>query len=271
MLRPLELIQQVPEQPTDKPPLLFIHGAWHGAWCWKPHFIPYFAERGYPVYALSLRGHGESWLDDSLRFVGTRHYIEDVNQVVREVRRQHTVRPIVIGHSLGGYVIQKYLEDYAVPGAVLLATLPVTGFLPSMLRLTRRHPLMMLKVLLQMRAYPMVETAALAHAHFFSESMPRETVARYHAQMQDESIRIAMETTIFNLPNPKRVRRVPMLVVAAEDDAVFTVPEEAATARVYNADLEIIPDLAHDAMLDANWRAAADCIEGWLISILETQ
>ena len=27
--------------------LLFVHGAWHGAWCWAEHFLDFFAAQGY--------------------------------------------------------------------------------------------------------------------------------------------------------------------------------------------------------------------------------
>ncbi len=45
------------------PPLLFIHGAWHGAWCWDEHFLDFFANNGFHAVALSLRGHGNSPTD----------------------------------------------------------------------------------------------------------------------------------------------------------------------------------------------------------------
>ena len=46
---------------ADHPvPLLFVHGAWHAAWCWDEHFLGYFADRGYRAVALSFRGHGDS-------------------------------------------------------------------------------------------------------------------------------------------------------------------------------------------------------------------
>src|ERR1700756_2747040 len=38
-------------------PLLFVHGGWHGAWCWDDHFLDFFAAAGYRAVALSLRGH----------------------------------------------------------------------------------------------------------------------------------------------------------------------------------------------------------------------
>jgi hypothetical protein len=39
----------------DKPALLFLHGSFHGAWCWAEHFLPYFCEMGYPAIALNWR------------------------------------------------------------------------------------------------------------------------------------------------------------------------------------------------------------------------
>ncbi|MCA9946237.1 MAG: alpha/beta fold hydrolase, partial [Anaerolineales bacterium] len=64
----LELLVHEPTQKAKNTPLLFIHGAWHGAWCWEEHFLPYFAERGYAVYAPSLRGHGQSSGQERLRW-----------------------------------------------------------------------------------------------------------------------------------------------------------------------------------------------------------
>ena len=56
----LEVRTRLPARATRKPPLLFIHGGYCDAWCWEPYFLPWFAARGYPAHALSLRGHGAS-------------------------------------------------------------------------------------------------------------------------------------------------------------------------------------------------------------------
>ncbi len=34
-------------------PLLFVHGGWHGAWCWDEYFLDFFAAKGYRVLAVS--------------------------------------------------------------------------------------------------------------------------------------------------------------------------------------------------------------------------
>ncbi|HZG68660.1 MAG TPA: alpha/beta fold hydrolase, partial [Herpetosiphonaceae bacterium] len=63
----LELISKQPRSQARSSPVLFVHGAWHGAWCWAEHFLDYFAERGYGAHALSLRGHGGSAGHERLR------------------------------------------------------------------------------------------------------------------------------------------------------------------------------------------------------------
>ena len=51
----LEIIHRSPAEPTQKPPILCIHGAYHAAWCWEENFLPHFAALGYETAAVSLR------------------------------------------------------------------------------------------------------------------------------------------------------------------------------------------------------------------------
>ena len=48
-----ELLSMLPEVDTGKPPLLFVHGLAHGAWCFAEHWLPAAAEHGFPAYAVS--------------------------------------------------------------------------------------------------------------------------------------------------------------------------------------------------------------------------
>lgn len=84
------------------PPLLLLHGgAAHAHW-WD-HIAPTFA-RNYRVVALDLRGHGESgWLVPPAYEV--EDYVADVGEVIAAL---HLVHPVVIGHSLGGFVAMAY-------------------------------------------------------------------------------------------------------------------------------------------------------------------
>src|SRR5262245_7923152 len=75
-----------------KTPLLFVHGGYCDAWCWEPFFLPWFAAQGYPAYALSLRGHGESGGYGSLFVAGLDDYAADVERVIAQI----DVMPVLI-------------------------------------------------------------------------------------------------------------------------------------------------------------------------------
>lgn len=256
----LEVISLEPEERRFKTPLLFVHGAWHGAWCWAEHFFPYFAGQGYAVHALSLRGHGNSSGRERLRWARVRDYVADVH----EIAGQLPAKPILIAHSMGGYVTQKYLEKYEVPAAVLLATVPSSGVLRTTLNIARHYPAAFVKLNLKLSLYPLMETEERAKALLFSADMPLELVHRYHKQIQDESYLGFLDMLVLNLPRPKKVRLTPMLILGGADDAIFTTNEIKRTAAAYKAESEIFPKMAHDMMLEANWMGVADRISGWL-------
>lgn len=254
----LEILDVGASTATHETPLLFVHGTSHAAWCWDEHFLPYFAEHGYRAVALSLRGHGRSLGDHSMPRVTLSDFAEDLRAVVRTLGTS----PVLIGHSLGGFVIAKYLERYDARGAVLAASAPPRGSWGTLARALRQHPGVMLRTLLSGRLGPDFSTPELARSWFFSPDMPDEVVVRYAMRLQQESDR-ALIDCLFR--GPVRVRRVvPMLVLAAEHDFVFSARATAATARVYGAEWQLIPNLAHDVMLDTRWRAAADAVRLWL-------
>lgn len=258
----LELLRYIPEAP-HKQPLLFIHGAWHGAWCWEDYFLPYFQQHGFAAYAMSLRGHGNS-TPQNLRWVSIWDYVADVRQQVEVIEQETQRSPILIGHSMGGYIVQKYLERYDAPGAVLLASIPVVGALPFFIRFALRYPLVFLKASVMMKGYPLVENPRRAHRLFFSPEMPFEQVEAYHARVQDESFRVVFDAAFFNRPKPKRVRTTQVLILAAEDDHVFTVKEQIRTAQAYQTEAVILPNTAHDVMLEPTWEVAAERIRAFV-------
>lgn len=254
----LEVISKHPREKIHAMPLLFVHGAWHGAWCWE-NFLPYFAEHGYEVHAISLRGHGNSEGREGLRWYNTDGYVADLRQVMSSLNPS----PVLIGHSMGGYVVQKHLETQNAPAGVLLASVPTVGIVGMFLRWFKRHPISILKTILLLNPWYMVSTPALAKDMFFSDGYPDEKFLEYYAHIQPESTMMAVEMSILRLPHPKKVR-TPLLVIGAANDRIFTVAEQRKTARAYNTEVTLYPDMAHDMMLEPNWRAVADQILSWL-------
>ena len=251
----LELIHEAPKCQPHATPLLFVHGKWHAAWCWAEHFLPYFAEHGYISYALSLRGHGESEGHERLRWTSIADYVADVTQVADLMNTS----PVIIGHSMGGFVTQKYLEIHPAPAAVLLTSLPPSGLWSGMWQIFRRHPGVVLETLITQRFTPAVRTPALVREFLFSAEMPAEKVAAYHRRLQDESFRAGLDELGLNLVRPKRIR-TPLLVIGAQNDTVILPKYVHATARTYGTTAKIFPEMAHDVMLEAGWHAVADHI-----------
>lgn len=254
----LEVISHAMNE-TRPTPILFVHGAWHGAWCWE-NFLPYFAQHGYAAYALSLRGHGASAGRDKIRWHSAAYdYVADVAQIVQTLPRP----PILVGHSMGGYIVQKYLERYTVPAGVLLASVPVSGLFGFALRIALHHPWPFLKSQLLLAPWHLVATPALMKDAFFSPQISSQDISRHFARIQSESFRSELDTLFLDLPQPAKVK-TPLLVLSAENDRVFSVKEQQATAQAYGTKAEIFPNMAHDMMLESNWQQVADRIISWL-------
>jgi pimeloyl-ACP methyl ester carboxylesterase len=255
----LEVIDKGSCSDAHPVPLLFVHGAWHGAWCWDEYFLRFFADNGYRALAVSLRCHGNSSGPKSLRACSLADYVDDVDSVAASL----PTWPVLIGHSMGGFVVQKYLESRDAPAAVLLASMPPSGAMRFTLRLLRRCPWLTTKALVSGQSLPCFNTPERARHSFFSARVPHSDVVRYVARLQNESQRMSLDAILLKLPRPKRVT-TPMLVLGAEHDDCFSQSEVHATARAYRTEAEIFPDMGHDMMLEPGWEAVAERINGWL-------
>ncbi len=243
------------------PPLLLIHGAWHGKWCYDKYFAPYLREQGFDVYTIDLPHHGEKFTTvEDIRWLSIDDY---VTAVATEAARLPQ-RPILVGHSMGGFTVQKYLEKHGASGAVLLASIPSDGMWRMALGLTLTHPWRALRVIGTRDSSPLIETPELAKAHFFSDDLPQAALDEYFAQLHGESFRVLFDTLLLNLPRPKRIKPTKMLVLGGEKDTLFSVKSVQKTARAYGTEAVIIPDMAHDMMLEPKWQTAADEIVKWV-------
>lgn len=240
-------------------PLLFVHGMFHGAWCWEARFLEWFAARGYDGYAVDLRGHGGSDGRDRLRWTRIADFVADVERTVDEM----PASPVLIGHSMGGFVLQKYLEQHDAAGVVLLSSPPPSGLARTAWRIARRHPLAFVRTNLTLSLAPVIATPTLAREAFFSADLPEDELCHYWRQMQDESYMALLDMVALDHPTPAP-RRTPVLVLGAERDNMLTCSEIVATARAYRTTAELVPDVAHDSMLDTQWQNGATRILGWL-------
>jgi len=256
----LELLTKKPTSPTHSTPILFVHGMWCAAWCWADHFLPYFAARGYVAQALSLRGHGASEGRERLRWTSMVDYVTDLTQVVAEMERL----PVLVGHSMGGLVLQHYLQRHDAPAAVLMASAPHWGLSwRLMLSFMQRFPRRISRVLTTRSLYALVCTPKLAQQLLLSPDITQDRLLASQQRLQDESLRALLDMVFGRRPRPGLVD-TPILVLAAGNDRLISPSESYGLAHAYRADLAVVPEVAHAMMLDTGWQRAADAIIGWL-------
>lgn len=252
----METIEHIIRQPKErkyKTPLFFQHGAWHGAWCWEL-WMDYFTSLGYEVHAISLPGHGNSSQNRHINLYTLQNYVDVMAGEIEKV----SPKPVLIGHSLGGAIAQRYLESHQLPGAVLLATLPSSGMFQMMARFMRRHPLYTMVQLLTLDIS--FKTPELAHEAFLNPKTGIDVPA-YQKRLVRESMGIQRLWFPLDRVNAEKT---PVLVVGAGNDIIFTVAEQEATAKKYNGKCVIIKDQAHNLMMESAWRETADVIHDWL-------
>ena len=260
--RRLEIISLQPRRKNGKPPVLFVHGAFAAAWCWAEHFLPYFADRGYAAHAVSLRGHGGSQGRDHLDWHSIGSYVDDVAAVIGELGEA----PVLVGHSMGGMVVQKYLETAGVPAAVLMASVPPQGLLSSSLQLAINSPDLFrdLNSILQGGG---ASTEGLRQM-LFAQPLDRDTLVRYYRLMQPESQRAIWDMALFDLPQRWRMKLPPLLVLGAELDALIPSSFVQSTADYFGVEAEVFPGMGHGMMMEAGWEAVAGRVAQWLAATI---
>jgi non-heme chloroperoxidase len=246
------------ETSSSRPPILFVHGAYVGAWCWEEHFLDRFAQHGYDAHAVSLRGHGKSGGRERLDDFGLADYAQDVVRVVAQLPRP----PVLIGHSMGALVVQKYLEGAEAPAAVLACPVPSFGLLASSFALAFTRPSLF-------AGLNAVATGGRASAEtlgqaFFGGEPPAAMLERCHRRMQRESRRALLDMSGWGLPSFWPGKRPLTLVLGAEKDALIPASQAQATAGLLSAEYRLLPKLGHAIMLDDGWENAAAEILGWL-------
>lgn len=240
-----------------KETIVFVHGAWHGKWCWDKYFKPNFLNQGYDVITFDLPGHDTPGNVTGINKLSLGDY---VSALVAQVQKLDAP-PIVIGHSMGGLVVQKFLENNSCKKAVLLASVPPYGVIKTTLRFLKKphaYP-----ALLGFNLYGLVDSLDKTQEAFFSTELSDADLKEYSDQLCSESY-LAFINMLLPRIRMKHHLNIPMLVIGAKEDTIILENEVRDTAEKYKADLIIIEDIAHDMMLDVHHEKVSQKIINWL-------
>jgi pimeloyl-ACP methyl ester carboxylesterase len=250
----LELLELQPESDTGKAPILFVHGAGHAAWCWE-NWMGAAADAGHPAYAVSLSGHGGSPGSLLRSSLGT--YVDDVIRTAASLPSQ----PVIVGHSLGGLVVQKAIARYPAKAAVLVAPTSARPGVGTLVSIIRRHPEDAAKI--------MVGGSLPMRPEYLFNRLDPETAAAYAGRCGNESP-AAQFQVLLHLPAGPPKGGAPVLVLGAPNDALVPIADVRDTAKRMEAELIEFPGIGHDLMLDGGWQEPAEAMLGWIDAAVDS-
>ncbi|MBQ2695089.1 alpha/beta hydrolase [Candidatus Saccharibacteria bacterium] len=258
----LELYSDIPKSSNGS--ILFCHGICHAAWCWEK-FLPFFSEQGFASYAISYRQHGKS--DKGFSII--KNYVDDVEDAIDFITDESGFRPHIVGHSMGGAVVQKMLGQHydRISSATLFAsaTAPKMPILKTFIG-SWFIQCFRLANIIACSGKAFAGETLLKSAFFSGGNINAVELDRYSKLLQREPLFVPFELFLIKYSNNYDIpQSFPILVMGSRNDSYF--PEESIkkTAEMYKRKPFILDGLCHDMMLDVKWEEAANCVLDFIV------
>lgn len=233
-LGPARLWHHRPAAVDARPPVLLVHGGYHGAWCWD-YWAGRLIAEGREVAALDLRGHGGLAPPPDYPETGVLGFVEDVVAAIDALDRP----PVVAGHSLGGLLVP--LAAARRPTAALLLVCPSPpGNLPGAQRVS-----------LVPEGAPVPPLPAAVARSRYAEHLSDAELADLVAKLCAESPRLLNERYDLRVAVDPAAIGAPVLVVEGgrDDPERHPAGQDQAIAGFYGGAHLRLDDAPHDLML----------------------
>lgn len=234
---------------TQKPPIIFIHGAGGGGWEWK-YWKRYFVSYGYTCYAPTLIGNKKNLADVSIF-----DYVEKLQHIVKKLKQ----KPFLIGASMGGWLAQKLAEIEDVLGIVLVNSVPPKGVATNLWP-TKKYA----------DVSDVIKWSTESTLQDTRDCMPEadeKTILWAHPKWRDESGKVIRELRS-GLPINKKQITKKILVIAGKNDVDIAPEVSRALAEYYHADYYEFDSVSHvGALLGKRWNDIAIIVKTWIENI----
>jgi non-heme chloroperoxidase len=255
-------------------PVVFVHGLWLHESSWGP-WQEHFRAAGYTPLAPGWPGEPDT-VQESRQQPGrvAGKGIDDVVEHYAGVIRGLDVKPVVIGHSFGGLIVQRLLgQDLAAAGIAIDAA-PIKGVLVLPASALRVASVALRKPANRKAAVAL--TAEQFRYGFGNALPPQESGELFERWTIPSPGKPLFEAAAANFApgSPAKVNtgnhdRGPLLLIAGGQDHTVPPAITRATRKLYHkspaiTDFREFPDRGHSLTIDSGWREIADYGLAWL-------
>jgi pimeloyl-ACP methyl ester carboxylesterase len=259
---------------TAKSTVVFVHGLWLHPTCWTP-WEERFREAGYPVTSAQWPGDLPTVEEARANPDSTANFgIDEVTDHIGATIERLDDKPILIGHSFGGMIVEKLLGQDRGAAGIGIDAAQIKGVLPL--------PLSSLKATLPVFKNPAnkhrsvmltAEQFQYAFGNAISEEESKALFDRWVVPTPGKPL-FEAATANFSPHSPDKVDtknpdRGPLLLIMGGQD--HTVPEAItkSTLKQYRGspaitDLVEFEDRGHSLTIDHGWQEVADSCLQWL-------
>lgn len=247
--------------------IVFIHGLFVNNTSWK-EWKTYFEARGYTVYTPANPGHEGNPADlrRNIHPELTKTGFEDVVRNAIKLIDSLPEKPIVVGHSLAGLVVQKLIElDKAVAGISIDGAPPKNVFAPWNT----------IKIVLPVVNFfkgnsPFLGSKEWYHKAFFNNYTKAESDKLFEKIATPESRKIARDTLLksFAKIDFKKPHQ-PLLFIGGEKDNIFSAAFTKKIAGSYKdpnsqTDYKAFAGRSHFICNENGWEEVAEYVYNWI-------
>ncbi len=252
---------------SGRQPVLFVHGLWLLAESWQP-WAEMVAAAGYapvradwpgdPATPEAARANPEALAGKSLGAI-----LAHLETVVSALDR----KPILIGHSMGGLLVQMLSAKVGAPATVAISPAPFRGVLPLPLS-ALRSAFPVLSNPLNVRRAVQLTPAQFRYgfANTLDDAEASRLYAHHHVPAPGKPL---FQAGLANL-NPWTEARVPrraetrgpLLIIAAEKDHTVPAAVSRAAYRIQRRNASVtelvsLPEAGHSLTIDRGWESVA--------------
>lgn len=247
--------------------LFMIHGMWVTGDAWE-HYRSFFEDKGYTCITPTLRHHDVDPSDpppDALGTTSLRDYADDLEEQINALPEP----PIIIGHSMGGFLAQELASRGLGKAVVLLTPAAPAGILAVTLSVARCF--ISIHTKWGFWKTPIKQTFKEAVYGSLHKFPPEEQKLIYDEYVY-ESGQAAAELGFWIFDKHKTTRideksiTAPMLIIGGGEDRIVPAKIIRKIAKKYKhvADYKEFSDYSHQVINQPGWEQVAGFVLNWL-------